>query len=191
VSDSESNPINIQRGGEATLLRQHSLDRPVNVSDGSTGMHAARKSDGSVVPAKSANKGGPEAPAEWMEERDPAERNTKQADLSRAQNRSDGESHGVFGMRDSILGDCVALDSRQEPYEVVSHVRICAGGRRQRRFLPQSRAAITSRPCCESFPRRGGCRGGRWNCLPLGQGEKPLLADTCRCVGPCRWVGRM
>jgi hypothetical protein len=131
-------PSSIQRGGGATLLRQHSVDRPVNVSDGSTGMHAARKSDGSVVPAKSANKGGPEAPAEWMEERDPAERNTKQADLSRAQNRSDGESHGVFGMRHSILGDCVALDSRQEPYEVVPHVRICAGGRRQRRFLPQS-----------------------------------------------------
>ena len=31
------------------------------------------------------------------------------------------------------------LDSRQEPYEVILHVRICAGGRRQRRFLPQSR----------------------------------------------------
>ena len=31
-----------------------------------------------------------------------------------------------------------APDSRQEPYEVILHVRICAGGRRQRRSLPQS-----------------------------------------------------
>ena len=30
-----------------------------------------------------------------------------------------------------------ALDSRQEPYEVILHVRICAGGRRQRRSLPR------------------------------------------------------
>ena len=122
---------------EATLLRQHSVDRPVNVSDGSTGMHADRKSDGSVVPAKSANKGGSEAPAEWMEERDPAERNTGQADLSRAQNRNYGKSNGMVGMRETILRVGFAFDSRQESYEVVPHVRICAGGRRQRRFLPQ------------------------------------------------------
>ena len=31
-----------------------------------------------------------------------------------------------------------ALDSRQEPYEVILHVRICAGGRRKRRSLPRS-----------------------------------------------------
>ena len=29
------------------------------------------------------------------------------------------------------------LNPREEPYEVVPHVRICAGGRRQRRFLPR------------------------------------------------------
>ena len=110
----------------------------MNVSDGSTGMHVDRKSDGSVVPAKFANKGGPKAPAEWMEERDPAEKNIEQADLSRAQNRNYGNSKGMFGMREAILRGSVAPDSRQEPYEVVPHVRIWAGGRRQRRFLPRS-----------------------------------------------------
>jgi hypothetical protein len=100
------------------------VDRPVNVSDGPTGMNVVRKSDGSVVPAKSANKGGPEAPAEWMEERDPAERNTEQADLSRAQNRKHGESNGMLGMREPILRGGCASDSRQEPYEVILHVRI-------------------------------------------------------------------
>jgi hypothetical protein len=131
-------PNDIQRGGEATLLRQHSVDRPVNVSDGSTGMHVVRKSDGSVVPAKSANKGGSKAPAEWMEERDPAERNIEQADLSRTQHRNYGKLNGMLGMRKMILRGGVAFDSRQEPYEVVPHVRIWAGGRRQRRFLPRS-----------------------------------------------------
>jgi hypothetical protein len=32
----------------------------------------------------------------------------------------------------------IAPDSRQEPDEIVLHVRICAGGRRQRRSLPRS-----------------------------------------------------
>ena len=117
-------PINIQRGGEATLLRQHSLDRPVNVPDGSTGMHVGRKSDGFVVSAKSANKGGPEAPAEWMEERNPAERNIGQADLFRTQSRITIEQMASFDMRDTSLRDAGAPDSRQEPYEVVPHVRI-------------------------------------------------------------------
>ena len=81
-------PSNIQRGGGTTPQRQHSVDRPVNVSNGSTGMHVVRKSDGSIVPAKFANKGGPKAPAEWMEERDPVERNIEQANLSRTQNRN-------------------------------------------------------------------------------------------------------
>ena len=88
MSDSESKPNNIQRGGGTTLLGQHSVDRPVNISNGSTGMHVVRKSDGSVGPAKFANKAGPKAPAEWMEERDPIERHIKQANLARTQHRN-------------------------------------------------------------------------------------------------------
>jgi hypothetical protein len=47
-------------------------DRWFNVPDGNDRMHASRKSDGSVTPAKSANKGTSEVPAEWMEERNPS-----------------------------------------------------------------------------------------------------------------------
>jgi hypothetical protein len=120
-------PIDIQFAEGMSL---HGLDRSENVYDGKSGMHVDRKSDGSVVPAKSANKGGPKAPAEWMEERDPVERNTEQADLSRTQRRNHGMSKWFASMRESILWGRLAFDSRQEPYEVVPHVRICAGGRR-------------------------------------------------------------
>ena len=41
-----------------------------------------------------------------------------------------------------------ALDSRQEPYEVMLHVRICAGGRRQRRSLPRSTLTESVRRFC-------------------------------------------
>ena len=58
-----------------------------------------------------------------------------------------GPGNGCIVLRDSIcpvLASSIripisdfALDSRQEPYEVILHVRICAGGRRQRRSLPR------------------------------------------------------
>jgi hypothetical protein len=57
-------PVNTRRGREATP--QTLTGRLVNVSDGNAKMNIDRKSDGSVVPAKSANKGGSKAPAEWM-----------------------------------------------------------------------------------------------------------------------------
>ena len=129
-------PINIRRGREATP--QILTGRLVNVSDGNAKMNVDRKSDGSVVPAKSANKGGPKAPAEWMEERDPVERNTEQAGISRTQSRINDMTNRLAGYAQIAPSGRGAFNSRQEPYEVVPHVRICAGGRRQRRFLPQS-----------------------------------------------------
>ena len=74
MSDSESNPVDIRLLEGATFGR---TDRPENVHDGTAGMHVGRKSDGSVVPAKSANKGVSETPAELMEERDPVESNVE------------------------------------------------------------------------------------------------------------------
>ena len=68
-----------------------------------------------------------------------------------------------------------AFDLRQEPYEVILQVRICAGGRRQRRFQPRSSGTEAARfrsecrsagsPTCAS---RGGLdrfqsRGARWH----------------------------
>jgi hypothetical protein len=42
-------------------------------------MFSVGKFDRFVLSAKSSSKGGPKAPAEWMEESDPAERNIEQA----------------------------------------------------------------------------------------------------------------
>jgi len=58
-------------------------DRSGNVTDGNPEMDVDGESDGSVVPAKSANNGGTELPAESMEERDPAKRNAGQDDSRR------------------------------------------------------------------------------------------------------------
>ncbi len=95
-------------------------------------MNADRRSDESVVPATSANNDAAEASAESTEERDSAKRNAEQAALLRTPGRTKRKSRGLHGVREAV-----ALDSRQEPYEVILHVRICAGGRRQRRFLPR------------------------------------------------------
>lgn len=80
-------------------------DRWFNVSDGNDQTHAVRKSDGWVVPAKSANKGVPEAPAERMEESDPAERNTNQPAMPRTQSRTNGGSKGLEGVRGAARKD--------------------------------------------------------------------------------------
>jgi hypothetical protein len=74
---------------------------------------------------------------------------------------------GIFPVPASptrILNNDFAPDLRQEPYEAVPHVRICAGGRRQRRSLrrypfgrpePAGGAErpklLTPRPLCESM----------------------------------------
>ena len=109
-------------------------ERSSNVSGGTGDMNANRKSDESIVPATSANKDVAAASAESIEERDSAERNGVQSALSRTLGRTHGKSRGLHGVREAAF----ALDSRQEPYEVILHVRICAGGRRQRRSLPRS-----------------------------------------------------
>lgn len=114
-------------------------ERPENVSDGNAGMYAMGKSDGSIVPAKRANNGGAEPPAESVEERDPAKRNARHSALQRTQCRTRRRHRGVAGVREAF-----ALDSRQEPYEVVPHVRICAGGRWQQRSLPRSSISLIS-----------------------------------------------
>lgn len=79
--------------------------RPVNVSDGNAGMHVVRKSDGLVVPSKSANKGAPEASAERIEGSDPAERNADQDTLPRTQSREHGGSKGLEGVRKAARKD--------------------------------------------------------------------------------------
>ncbi len=68
-------------------------------------MNVVRQSDGLISPAKSANKGAPEASAEWMEERHPAERNTAQANPPQAQNRDKVGKSGLERVREAARKD--------------------------------------------------------------------------------------
>ncbi len=90
-------------------------------------MNVNRKSDDPIVPAKRANKTRTLA-AEPAEERGSPKGNANQKALPRTQ-RHNGESidWNVYGK----YGECEftrPLYPREEPYEVVPHVRICAGG---------------------------------------------------------------
>ena len=80
-------------------------DRPENATDGKAGMNVDGKSDGSIVPAKSANKGATEPPAEPVEERDPAKRNVEQTTSPRTPSRKNGESRGLDGVREAARKD--------------------------------------------------------------------------------------
>jgi hypothetical protein len=80
-------------------------ERSENVSDGYADMNASRKSDESVVPAKSANKGVAEMPAESAEERDSTERNVRQTGWSRTPGRTKHQSHGLHGVREAARQD--------------------------------------------------------------------------------------
>ncbi len=70
------------------------LERSANVTDEKAGMNAQENSDESIVPAKSANNGGPEPAAESIEQRGSAKRNAVPADLLRTQNRDNCKSSG-------------------------------------------------------------------------------------------------
>lgn len=85
--------------------RGFKTDRWFNVPDGNDQTHAIRKSDGFVSPAKSANKGATEAPAEWMEERNPAERNAAQPAPPRTQSRNEAGTGGLDRVRDAARKD--------------------------------------------------------------------------------------
>lgn len=68
-------------------------------------MNTPRKSDGSVVPTKPTNNGAAEAPAEPVEERDPAKRNAPQTVSPRTPSRNKVESRGLLGVREAARKD--------------------------------------------------------------------------------------
>jgi group II intron reverse transcriptase/maturase len=80
-------------------------ERSGNVSDGNPDMHAAGKSDESVVPTTMTNHGAAEAPAESHEGRDSAKRNAVQAALPRTQSRIKRKSCGLHGVREAAKKD--------------------------------------------------------------------------------------
>ena len=84
---------------------RHETERSVNVSDGTPDMNANRKSDGFVLPAKSANKGATEVSAESTEERNPAKRNVEQPNLHRTPSRVKRKSRGLRGVREAARKD--------------------------------------------------------------------------------------
>ena len=100
-------------------------------------MHVCRESDGLIVPTKRANKVDAYAlAAESAEERRPTKGNAPQAHLRRTQSRG-CESQGLWRIRQAARAAGRHMNPRQEPYEVIPHVRIRAGGRSQGRSLPR------------------------------------------------------
>ena len=112
------------RGNRADATGKVNSRTPVDRSD--------EESDGNIVPRKSTNKGS-SVPAELMEGRAPAKRNSKHE----AVNRIQGREFASIVLQRVRHG---TQYSRQEPYAVVPHVRICAGGTRQRVSLPRHQA---------------------------------------------------
>ena len=84
-------------------------------------VHAGEKSDTPVVPRKLPNNG--DDPAEVVEGRSVAKGNVNKNPASRTQSRSSCASMGLEGVRELRV-----TYPRQEPYAVILHVRICAGG---------------------------------------------------------------
>jgi len=68
-------------------------------------MNADGKSDGSIVPATSANKGRADLPTESSEGSGPTEKNVEQAALSRIQRRAKYRSRGLQGVREAARKD--------------------------------------------------------------------------------------
>lgn len=68
-------------------------------------MHANRKSDEPVVPAKSANKDAAEASAESIEERGSTERNAAPTALPRTPSRTKRGSRGLYSVREAARKD--------------------------------------------------------------------------------------
>jgi hypothetical protein len=100
-------------------------------------MHVCGESDGLIVPAKRTNKVDAQyaLAAESAEGRRPAKGNAPRAYLCRTQSRG-CKSQGLWRVRQARAASR-HMNPRQEPYEVIPHVRIRAGGHSQGRSLPR------------------------------------------------------
>ena len=128
-------------------------------------INAGEKSDARVVPMNDPNNGvaSKPTPAEGQEGRRAAERNAEQSPAPRTQSRTRA-SMGLDGVREAAcLSASSRHDSRQEPYAVAPHVRICAGGGGQPPSLPRSPSHAAQKrewPHDSEGPRcRKWCRG--------------------------------
>src|SRR5919106_133602 len=112
--------------GRSKKARSRNVDR-----------HVCGESDGPIVPTKRANKVDAQdaLAAESAEGRRSAKGNAPQARSRRTQSRG-CESQGLWRVRQARAAGR-HMNPRQEPYEVIPHVRIRAGGRSQGRSLPR------------------------------------------------------
>ena len=114
-----------------------SVGRSKKAKSRNVDMDVCGESNGLIVPTKRANKVGAYAlAAESAEERRPTKGNAPQAHSRRTQSRG-CESQGLWRIRQAARAAGRYMNPRQEPYEVIPHVRIRAGGRSQGRSLPR------------------------------------------------------
>ena len=119
------------------------------VIDQSPSVHVSGESDGLIVPGKQANKVGPTPAAESVEGRGSAKGNVARQVANRTQSRVPASS-GLSGVRQAVT--LSRHHPRQEPYEVVPHVRIRAGGGPKGPSLPrQDVRHVTPTPCACGF----------------------------------------
>ncbi len=130
------------------------------VIDQSPNMHVDGESDDLIVPGKQANKIGPTPVAESVEGRGSAKGNVAQQAAVRTQCRNPASS-GLSGIRKAANQRFLVTHPRQEPYEVVPHVRIRAGGGPKGPSLPRQGclAARRSRVRCARKTGQGPARG--------------------------------
>ena len=100
-------------------------DRPEKARKHNAGMHVPEQSDRVIVPWKGQNNFA-QAKADAPEGRTWAKENPKE-DTGSGTQRPNSPVHKIRRVRERSM--CrLTLHPRQEPYEVVPHVRICAGG---------------------------------------------------------------
>ena len=127
-------------------------DRPVGEGESRTAhTHAGEESDNGVVPMKQPNKSGKpqrgQAEAEAVEGSPLAKENAAQPNAGRTTepgNRVQRVESRAPGGAERKAASCLLLRAlvwrhhpRPEPYAVVPHVRICAGGEQQCSSLPR------------------------------------------------------
>src|SRR5512136_1589800 len=134
------------REAPQTPTRDGRVGRSKKAKGRNVDMHVCGESDGLIVPRKRANKADAQYAlvAESAEGRRATKGNAPQARSRRTQSRG-CESQGLRRVRQAARRDASVsqraagrhMNPRQEPYEVIPHVRIRAGGRSQGRSLPR------------------------------------------------------
>ena len=118
----------LNRSWEVSSVPDGTLSGGAGKGNRNPAIHADEKSDIPIVPKNSPNNGC--RPAEATEGRGIASGNALETPACRTQSRASA-SKGIEGIRERARQSITTRSRhylRQEPYAVVPHVRICAGG---------------------------------------------------------------